>query len=124
MPVRLLIALTLAWVALLMGAPAPAAATSQSTSQTAPDETIVIEYYYGEECPVCAITGPVLDQLAEEIPGVQVVEREVWHDEAARAVLEQRAEAYNVDVTGVPVIFVGERAWVGFREGVTEAAPA
>lgn len=129
---RLRALLALVLLIALLGLPAlalqvaPALAADQPTStaasalpQAASHET-VIEYYYGQECPVCAVTGPVLDRLAAEHPDVRLVKHEVWHDDEARAQLAQRGEAYNMDVTGVPVILIGERAWVGFREGTTD----
>lgn len=121
MALRLLIALLLTWTGLLLGAPVAGASTTPVPAASASaDERVVIEYYYGQECPVCAVTGPFLEELAEQHPGVELVSREVWHDAANRALLEARAEAYNMEATGVPVIFIGERAWVGFREGATE----
>lgn len=32
------------------------------------------------------------------------------------------ATAYRIDPTGVPIIFIGEHAWIGFREGATDLA--
>lgn len=107
-------------VALMLLPGVPAAQAAATTSAPSPGDEVVIEYYYGEECPVCAITGPALDQIAAGHPGVRLEKHEVWHDDAGRDLLERRAEAYNVEVTGVPVIFIGERTWIGFREGSTD----
>lgn len=98
---------------------APSAASSTSAPTPPPEErAVVVEYYYGEGCPVCAVTGPWLEDLAARTPGMRLVAVEVWEDEAGRARLEDALERYRVPAVGVPVILVGERAWVGFREGV------
>lgn len=99
--------------------PASGASTTLTPADTVVEETVV-EYYYGEDCPVCAVAGPALDRLAAEHPQVRLERHEVWEDAAGRELLQERAAAYNVDATGVPVILVGERAWIGYRDGVTD----
>lgn len=97
------------------------AGASVGTSVGATDQETVVEYYFGQECPVCAVAGPVLERLVADTPGARLVAHEVWHDPVARDQLAERGEAYNIEVTGVPVVLIGERAWIGFREGTTEA---
>lgn len=121
--VRLLLGVVLGQLlALLLGTGMAAASPQGASLPPAPqdDTQVVVEYYYGEECPVCAVAGPALEQLAAEDPAIRLVQHEVWHDPAGRALLAERATAYNFEATGVPVVLVGERAWVGFREGTTD----
>lgn len=103
----------LAAVVAVLGLAPPAA-----PAQEDPGSEVVVEYYYGEGCPVCAVTGPWLEDLEARTPGMRLEEVEVWEDETGRARLEDALERYRVPAVGVPVILVGERAWVGFREGV------
>lgn len=121
LPIPLLLGLTLGLLSsLLLGQAVASPATASSTDGTSTSSGILVEYYYGEDCPVCAIAGPALERLAADHPDVRLVRHEVWEDAAGRQLLQARAAAYNVDATGVPVILVGERAWIGFREGVTD----
>ncbi|MFK5634614.1 hypothetical protein [Ornithinimicrobium sp. LYQ103] len=91
----------------------PAAATPSPA-----EVEVVVEYYYGEDCPVCAVTEPWLKDLEARTPGMRLVSVEVWNDDVGRVRLQDALERYHVPAVGVPVVFVGERAWVGFREGV------
>lgn len=106
------LALVLALLTLDVALPPGARAQQEVTTE------VVVEYYYGEGCPVCAVTGPWLEDLEARTPGVRLVAVEVWEDAAGRARLVDALERYRVRALGVPVILVGERAWVGFREGV------
>ena len=114
---RVLLAVLVALLAVLLPGAAPGLAGTATTS--APEEPqVVVEYYYGEGCPVCAVTGPWLEDLAARTPGMRLVAVEVWEDDAGRARLQDALERYRVPAVGVPVVLVGKRAWVGFREGV------
>lgn len=112
---RVLLAVLVAVVAVLLPGAAPGRAAAASSSD---EPRVVVEYYYGEGCPVCAVTGPWLEDLAARTPGMRLVSVEVWEDDAGRARLQDALERYRVPAVGVPVVLVGERAWVGFREGV------
>lgn len=112
----LLVLLTMIVVVL---APDVARAGTPVAPSPPPDPApVVVEYYYGQGCPVCAVTGPWLEELEARTPGMRLVPVEVWDDETGRARLEDALDRYGLPALGVPVILVGERAWVGFREGV------
>lgn len=121
----LLGAVALVLALLTLGAALPSAAVATGTqpgtgtgTQTDAPVEVVVEYYYGDGCPVCAVTGPWLEELESRTPGMRLVAVEVWNDEAGRARLVDALDRYRVRALGVPVVLVGERAWVGFREGV------
>lgn len=97
--------------------------TGSPASAAPPEEKpTVVYYFYGEGCPVCAKTTPFLEDLAEQHPGMQIKKYEVWHSEDNRTLLGEMAEAYKINPSGVPVVFIGQNAWVGFREGITDTA--
>ncbi len=97
----------------LASAPAPTAE---------PEAPTEVYYFYGEGCPVCAKTTPFLEGLAADNPGMQINKFEVWGSEDNRTLLGEMARAYRIDPTGVPIVFIGEHAWIGFREGATDKA--
>ena len=113
--IRLLVLMLLGTLWSLLAPGAASAATDT------PERDTVVYFYYGEGCPHCAEAEPFLADLAARHPGLEVRAFEVWHDEANREQLEAMADAYRIDASGVPVIFLGERAWVGFRRGATES---
>ncbi len=104
---------------LLTPGTASAAAAAAAAADT-PEQDTVVYFYYGDGCPHCAEAEPFLADLAARHPGLEVRAYEVWHDDANRERLEAMAGAYRIDASGVPVIFIGEDAWVGFRRGATE----
>ena len=110
--------LVMVTVLLGLGVPAQAAGRTDPGEAAPVGTEVVVEYYYGEGCPVCAVTGPWLEELAARTPGMRLETVEVWEDGAGRARLVDALERYRVRALGVPVVLVGERAWVGFREGV------
>jgi thiol-disulfide isomerase/thioredoxin len=85
------------------------------------EEPTVVYFFYGEGCPHCAQAEPFLDDLAGRHPGLEVKRYEVWHDEANRQRLGEMAAGYRIEPTGVPVILIGQHAWIGFRRGATES---
>lgn len=131
--VGLLLALltgAVAMAALVQSPAAPAAAATAATGtvaertpQPAPvEESTTVYYFYGEGCPVCAKATPFLSELADQHPGMTVKKYEVWGSEDNRTRLGEMADAYRINPTGVPIIFIGEHAWIGFREGATDTA--
>lgn len=92
------------------------------TGRSAAEPTTEVYYFYGEGCPVCARTTPFLESLAERHPAMRINKFEVWGSAENRERLGEMADAYRITPTGVPIVFIGEHAWVGFREGATDEA--
>lgn len=91
---------------------AATAAVAQGTGQT-PD-AVRIRFFWGDGCPHCEEEKRWLEQVAAEYPQVRIEACEVWYDRQNRRLLRDVATAYGVEPTGVPVTFIGRRAWVGF----------
>jgi cytochrome c biogenesis protein CcdA/glutaredoxin len=101
---RLIRALLLGVVLVLAGAlPAGAA-----------DDSVTIEFFWGDGCPHCATQHRFLDDLADEFPEVVVLEYEVWRDAANLELLRQTASRHGVEARAVPMTFIDDRHWVGF----------
>ena len=78
--------------------------------------SVPIYYFWGDGCPHCAEEKPFLEELERRWPQVQVRDFEVWYTPENRPRLLAMAKAYGIDPAGVPITFIGERAWVGFGE--------
>ena len=102
----------------------PGAAAQEDGPGAADERDVVIELYWGEGCPYCAAERELLAELAGERPEVEVLEYEVWRDDANRALLAERAAAAGFTARAVPVTFIGDRYWVGFDAGVEAAIRA
>lgn len=98
-----------------------ALSTAPAASAAEPEQPTVVYFFWGDGCPHCAEAEPFLAELADEHPGLEIKAFEVWHHEDNARHLEQMADAYGIEASGVPVIFIGQSSWVGFRSGLTES---
>lgn len=87
----------------------PAAATGE----------VVIYWFWGDGCPVCANQHAILEDLIAD-DRVDVVAFEVYHDEENQALFADFIEAYSVPQEGVPTTFIGEEFWLGYTEDKDE----
>jgi cytochrome c biogenesis protein CcdA/thiol-disulfide isomerase/thioredoxin len=78
------------------------------------EQTVYIYFFWGEGCPHCATAKPILEDLAERYPQVQVESLEVYYVEANRELFVEMAAAHGIEPRYVPTIFIGDRQWEGF----------
>jgi glutaredoxin len=93
----------LAVVALSVSLALPAAA--------ADDEPWIV-VFFEEGCPDCAQIEEVLEGLTSELPGSAIARYDVSDPEALELLMEL-ATAYEVEVSTVPVVFVGDEVVLG-----------
>lgn len=87
-----------------------------SRSQTAHE----ILYFWGIGCPFCERLKPQLEQLAAEYPQVHLRDFEVYYDRANQQRFLETATKYGLDAHSVPLTFIGQRYWIGYREHFPE----
>lgn len=90
-----------------LGVLAPCAA-QQTASSTSP----VVVFFYQDGCPDCVLIGEVLDALATDLPEGAVARYEMG-DPASRRLSQRLQKAYGIEVSSVPLVFVGDRVIVG-----------
>ncbi|NOY35335.1 MAG: hypothetical protein GXP44_00135 [bacterium] len=73
-----------------------------------------VTLFHGEECPHCLAEREFLKDLKKEIPGLEVVEYEVWHDEKNRKLFLDTAKKLNIKGLAVPLTIVGDQYLIGF----------
>ena len=71
-----------------------------------------IVVFFEEGCPDCAQVEEVLEGLTLELPESATVRYDVSDPEALDLLMEL-AQAYDVDVSSVPVVFVGDEVVLG-----------
>ncbi len=119
---RLAIALGLALAVLLL---APTGVVgSPAHPPTEGDEPVVVLLFHGDGCPYCATAREFLDELAERHPDLEVRQFEVWNDSGNRELLRRTAAEHGFEASAVPVIFVGDRSWVGFNDAIGDEIEA
>jgi len=93
------VALTLAW----------------SPTALAASGNLDIVFFNGRGCPHCAQTEALLEQLKDEHPGLTVHSYEVYFDDENRDLMFEFGRVYEVEVTGVPMLYVGNAVISGYR---------
>jgi thiol-disulfide isomerase/thioredoxin len=77
----------------------------------APAAPIVV-FFYQEGCPDCVRIAEVLDALAGDLPEGAVVRHEIGNPESRR-LFRKLQKAYGIDVSSVPLVFIGDLAIAG-----------
>lgn len=68
--------------------------------------------FYEDGCPHCARIEAFLNSIAPKYPTLEITRYEI-HDPAAHDLLDQLLTAYNAELGPVPIIFIGDVAFVG-----------
>jgi thiol-disulfide isomerase/thioredoxin len=72
----------------------------------------VIVFFYQEGCPDCVRIAEVLDALAGDLPEGALARYEIG-DPESRRLFQKLQKAYDIDVSSVPLVFIGDRAIAG-----------
>lgn len=75
-----------------------------------------VYFFWGDGCPHCAAEKPFLEDLAQRYPQVSLQSYEVWYNDANREIFFAMAAKAGFEPQGVPVTFIGDKVWTGFRE--------
>ena len=98
-------------------------ATFSSAVTAAP--ILNIYFFWGDGCPHCLQAKPFLNSFVAKNPNaLRLHSYEVWYDEENNKLMEEIAAAYDAELTGVPVIFIGDRYWIGFNEEIRQEVTA
>jgi glutaredoxin len=88
----------------------PAAGAARSRS-------VEVHYFWGRGCTHCAAARAFLDELETRLgTQIEVHSYEVWFNPENKKIMDQFAAEYNINALGVPILFIGNQAWVGWRE--------
>ncbi len=98
----------LALVVLACLAAAPAAGAYAAPAASRP----VVVFFYQNGCPDCTQISDVLDALGGDLPPDSVVRYEIG-DPASHRLFLKLQKAYGIDVSSVPLVFVGDRVIAG-----------
>jgi glutaredoxin len=85
---------------------------------------VAIYFFWGDGCPHCAAAKPFLEELGRQYPNVEVRAYEVWHNEANQQLLSRMASAFGFEPSAVPTIFMGDRYWIGYSDGIRDEITA
>lgn len=114
-PGRLVLGILLALLMVLPAWPPGGAGRADA----APQEPVVLYFFWAEGCPHCAAAKPVLAVLEQRYPQLQVRSLEVRSSPDNQRRFAAMAAKFGIEATGVPTFFLGSQHWVGFSESVT-----
>lgn len=89
-----------------------------SFSLGAAEEETVLYFFWTEGCPYCQREKPFLEDLQEEYPSLEVVDKEVSSSEENIELVKEMGQEYGREIRGVPATFLGEEVWVGFTDEI------
>jgi hypothetical protein len=84
----------------------------------APDK-VNLYFFYGDGCPHCAKEEKFLDKLEAANGNIRIFRYEVWHNRDNAQLLARLASELGLDVSGVPVLIVGDQTIVGYNNDQT-----
>lgn len=75
---------------------------------------INIYMFWGEGCPHCAKAKPFLENLAAQSDDINYYNYEIYYSSKNQGYLKDVVRELDIDASGVPLIVVGNEAFVGF----------
>lgn len=83
-------------------------------------EKIVIYFFYGNGCPYCEKQKEFFNDLKKEMKNIEVKSYEVYGNKSNYQKFIDMAKAYNTEVEGVPMTFIGDKFWRGYADYIGE----
>lgn len=80
----------------------------------AQQEPLDIYFFWGEGCPHCAKEKTFLQKIKNNYPQVIVNDFEVYNNITNAKLLQKIGQETNLNINGVPLIIIGDKALVGF----------
>jgi len=87
--------------------------TASVSAYDDPDK-IGLYFFYGDGCPHCAKEEKFLDKLEKEKTTIEIHRYEVWRNQQNADLLKEIAKKLNLNVSGVPILFIGTENIVGY----------
>ena len=77
-------------------------------------DNINLYFFYGDGCPHCHEEARFLDKLEKEASNIKIHRYEVWNNRNNAKFLTKLAKDLDLDISGVPVLIVGDKTIVGY----------
>jgi len=83
------------------------------------ENKLEINFFWGDGCPHCAKEKIFLDKLENKYPQIEIKRHEVYKNPENQKLLQEFAKKYNVQQLGVPLTFIQDRYFLGYRDDQT-----
>ncbi len=81
-------------------------------------EHVIVYFFSDDGCPFCNQQKPYLEEFEEKYEAVRIKEIKAWESRETIDMFQAVADAYGVEVGGVPMTFIGEEVWKGFNKNM------
>lgn len=89
---------------------------------------LVMDVFWGKNCPHCIDQKPFLSELEDRYPQLQIRQHEVWRNRFNRELFQLTAREHGVEAGSVPAVFVDGKVFFGdapiIRQQIEEAVRA
>ena len=77
-------------------------------------------FFYGQGCAHCAKMKSFLDDMSNEYPNMNVIEKEIYFNDENRELFERMSSVFDKEM-GVPNVFIDKTIFVGFNNEIGES---
>ncbi len=77
--------------------------------------------FYGQGCPHCSTLKSFLVDMENKYPSLKIYPHEVYQDNEERDLFEEMSKNFNVEIKGVPTIFIDDKVIVGFSNAIGDS---
>ncbi len=89
----------------------------ESSDLNSNPDKLTIYFFWGDGCPHCATEKPFLESLKKKYKEkIEVKMFETWKNSDNVDLFQEVANAYGIQVQGVPTTFIGDKNWVGYAD--------
>jgi glutaredoxin len=75
--------------------------------------------FYGQDCPHCAKEAEFLESLRVKYPQLEIRKFEIYYDRNNAELMQKIAQTLNINISGVPFLFIGNQYFIGYTENIT-----
>lgn len=89
----------------------------ESSDLNSNPDKVTIYFFWGDGCPHCAAEKPFLESLEKKYQDkIEIKMFETWKNQKNVEFFNEVANAYGIQVQGVPTTFIGDKNWVGYAD--------
>ncbi|MDP3043698.1 MAG: hypothetical protein Q8N21_04845 [bacterium] len=85
-------------------------------------DKVNLYFFYGDGCPHCAKEEKILNALEKEYKDIKINRYEVWNNRDNAQFLAMLGRELGLDISGVPLLIVGDKTFAGFYSAETTGA--
>ena len=74
-------------------------------------------YYSAKNCPHCQEYGPLVHKLTDQLPDIELVEKDIWLDRSAFEEMIDLLATHGDLPVSTPTLFLGTQVWIGLDHG-------